>query len=152
MDKTLLLLSALMAPAVHAAVTIHADVLFSHLTPDAKTVPWQRVNQHTPKYPLELAQNGIRGCGVFKVWVDADGETDEVELVSAVPKKGLHRPVIKILKGWKWQPNPDAAQSGDVKTAKEQPMLVRLDFCMGGKTIEEAAANCQVQAQYACQE
>lgn len=151
MHKILLLLAIVFAPAVLAAATIHADVLFSHLTPDASTAPWQRVNQHTPKYPLELAQNGIRGCGVFKVSIDVDGKTNSVELVSAVPKKGLHRPAMKLLKGWKWQKNPGVAGSDVAKTAQDQPMLVRLDFCMGGNSIEEAAANCRVQAQYACQ-
>ena len=157
MYKTLLFLTAIVVPTAQADATYYADVLFSHLTPKAKAAPWLRMNQHPPKYPLELAQNGIRGCGVFKVKVDADGKTDVVELVSAVPKKGLHRPAIKLLKSWKWQPNQDVVTAGtDLATSaaatSDQPMLVRLDFCMGGQSLEEAAARCQVQAQYACQE
>jgi len=140
----------LFTPAMVTANTQYADVVFTHLTPDTKASPWLRANPQTPKYPLELAQHGIRGCGVFKVSVDAQGKTDSVELVSAVPQKGLHRPAIKLLKSWKWQPNPDLSPAVDA-SASQQPLLVRLDFCMGGQTLEEAAARCQVQAQYACQ-
>jgi|GEM_PF-628087 len=157
MYKSLLCLSLLLTPAVQAAVTQYADVLFTHLTPNAKVSSWLRANPHTPKYPLELAQNGIHGCGVFKVRVDAEGKTAAVELVRAVPKKGLHRSAVKLLKGWKWLPNPDVVKTGAdqgtlVQATSEQSMLVRLDFCMGGQSLEEAAARCQVQAQYACQE
>ncbi len=157
MCKTLLFLTAVVVPTTQADSTHYADVLFSHLTPKAKAAPWLRMNQHTPKYPLELAQNGIRGCAVFQVKVDAEGKTDVVELVSAVPKKGLHRSAIKLLKSWKWQLNSDVVTTGtDLATSEaaisDQPMLVRLDFCMGGQSLEEAAARCQAQAQYACQE
>ena len=31
-------------------------------------------------YPMDLAMKGIAGCGIFKVTVDENGKTDNVEL------------------------------------------------------------------------
>ncbi len=152
MYKTFVALLAVSSSLAMASQTQYADVLFTHMMPTAQLAPWQRLDLTTPKYPVALAQFGIRGCAVFKVRVNAQGRADEVELVSAVPSKGLHRPAIKLLKSWQWQPNPHvAAAAVDVATSR-QPMLVRLDFCMGGQSLAEAAANCQQQAQYACQQ
>ena len=149
MKTQLLLLSLLIAPALQAQNIIHADVQVTHLEPETSALAWQRVNLHTPKYPIELAQAGVRGCGVFKVQVDSKGNTESVELINAVPKKGLAKSARKLIKRWKWQPNTG---KGAAQPDPEQPMLIRLDFCMGGESAEEATARCRVQAQYNCAE
>lgn len=142
----------LISSAASARVAYFADVRVTQVAPDEQTAAWQRMNPQTPKYPIELAKAGIRGCGVFKVQIDADGNTQSVDLVSAVPKKGLSKPAMKLVKSWKWQAKDTSLQSLEARASLQQPMIVRLDFCMGGNSLEEAAAMCQLQAQYACQE
>lgn len=86
---------------------------------------------------------GIAGCGVFKVTVDENGKTDNVELVSSIPKKVIYKPAKKVIKSWEWK-----NISGKPNLAEEK--LIRLDFCMGGKTEAEAKSRCIEQAKLEC--
>ncbi|MBV2129304.1 energy transducer TonB [Arsukibacterium indicum] len=124
--------------------TNYADVNVSYLHPAQSDTIWSRAKQVTPLYPLELARAGTIGCGVFKVSVDGSGKTTDVTLVSSVPGKGIARPASKVIRDWQW------VNSSGLADAPEQK-LIRLDFCMGGSTMEEAQARCQVQATAACQ-
>lgn len=86
---------------------------------------------------------GIAGCGVFKVNVDENGKTGAVELVSSVPKKVIYKPAKKVIESWQWK-----NFSGEPNAAEET--LIRLDFCLGGKTEAEARARCAKQAKLEC--
>jgi len=121
----------------------HADVKLTHIKPEKADAQWIRTKQFTPRYPMKLAMNGIAGCGVFKVTVDENGKTDNVELISSVPKKVIYKPARKVIKSWEWQ-----NISGKPNSAEDK--LIRLDFCMGGKTEAEAKARCAEQTKLAC--
>ncbi|GHE89070.1 energy transducer TonB [Thalassotalea profundi] len=126
----------------HASAN-YAEVKLTHITPEKSDAQWLRTKQFTPKYPMELAIKGIAGCGVFKVIVDENGHTDNVELISSVPKRVIYKPARKVIKQWQW------------KNVSSQPnaieeKLIRLDFCMGGATQAEAKAKCEEQAKLAC--
>lgn len=117
-------------------------VELTHLEPTKKEARWVRTKQVTPRYPRELAREGIMGCGVFKVKVDENGNTQNVELVSSVPTDVIQKPATAVIKSWEWQNVSDQA------AAEEK--LMRLDFCMGGTSQEEAQARCREQATMQC--
>lgn len=121
----------------------HADVKLTHIKPEKAGAQWIRAKQFTPRYPMKLAMKGIVGCGVFKVTVDENGKTDAVELVSSIPKKFIYKPAKKVIKSWEWK-----NISGEPNSAEEK--LIRLDFCMGGKTEAEAKSRCAEQAKLEC--
>ena len=129
---------------LQANYVIHGDVQISYLHPLPAEAIWSREKEVTPKYPLELARKGIVGCGVFNVSIDEKGKTTDISLVRSVPERVLSRPVAKEIRKWKWVNSSGAANAPEQK-------LIRLDFCMGGSTTEEAEARCKVQATAACQ-
>ena len=88
--------------------------------------------------------NGIIGCGVFEVSVDASGNTQNVSLVSSVPEKIIFRPSKKVIEGWRWQLNADKSAAAETKT-------LRLDYCMGQGTQQDVEQQCQAQAMLACE-
>lgn len=136
--------AALALAAVQAQATNYADVHITYMQPAAADTIWSREKQVTPLYPLELARKGVIGCGVFNVSIDENGKATEVSLVSSVPEKVIARPASKVIRDWQWVNNSGQANAPEQK-------LIRLDFCMGGSTMEEAQARCQVQATAACQ-
>ena len=75
--------------------------------------------------------------------MDENGKTDSVELISSIPKKVINKPAKKVIKKWKWQ-----NISGQPNATEEK--LIRLDFCMGGKTEAEAKVRCAEQANLEC--
>lgn len=119
-----------------------AAVELSHLEPTKEKAHWVRTKQVSPRYPRELAVQGIIGCGVFKVSVDESGNTQSIELVSSVPEDVIQKPATSVIKSWEWQ------HASDQATAEEK--LLRLDFCMGGASQEEAQARCREQAKMQC--
>jgi hypothetical protein len=121
----------------------YAEVKLTHINPLKSESQWTRVKQFTPMYPMELAMKGIAGCGVFKVTVDEKGKTDKVELVSSVPKKVIFKPSKKVIKKWKWKNVTGLTNASEEK-------LLRLDFCMGGKTEAEAKMRCEEQSKMSC--
>lgn len=139
------ILAIVLATAVFQAdANTYADVQLSLLQPATADAIWSREKQVTPMYPIELAQQGIAGCGVFNVTINEHGKTTDVSLVNSVPAKVIARPAIKVIKKWQWVNNSSVANAPEQK-------LIRLDFCIGGSTTEEAEARCKVQAALPCQ-
>ncbi|MFT4655451.1 MAG: protein TonB [Patiriisocius sp.] len=129
--------------AANVSANNFADVKLTHIKPEKFDAQWIRTEQFTPMYPMDLAMKGITGCGIFKVTVDENGKTDNVELISSIPKKVIYKPAKKVIKKWKWQ-----NISGHPNATEEK--LIRLDFCMGGKTETESKAICAEQAKLEC--
>ena len=121
----------------------YSDVNLTHITSLKEDAIWTRKNPVTPKYPMKLASSDIAGCGIFKVIVNEQGETDSVELITSVPKKEIFKPSKKVIKNWEW------AKSDD-KLAKAEEKTIRLDYCMGAKSQEAATKQCQKQAKLKC--
>ncbi|MEM5496300.1 energy transducer TonB [Paraglaciecola mesophila] len=141
--KLLLILPITIAANVSA--NNFADVKLTHIKPGKSDAQWIRTKQFSPMYPMDLAMKGIAGCGIFKVTVNENGKTDNVELISSIPKKVIYKPAKKVIKKWKWQ-----NISGHPNATEEK--LIRLDFCMGGKTEAEAKVRCAEQAKLKCSE
>jgi len=134
----------LLLPCVNAnAKNIYADVNITHITPIKEDAIWTRKKQVSPKYPKKLAKSGIAGCGIFKVIVNEQGETDSIELITSIPKKVIFKPSRKVIKKWKWTKT-------DNTIAKSEEKTIRLDYCMGGTSLEEAQSRCQKQAKLNC--
>ena len=125
------------------AKNIYADVQVTDVTPKSEYI-WERANQNTPKYPVELARSGIRGCAVLSFNVSDSGETENIEILKSVPKKQLGKASRKMLKKWKWIP---ASTVGETQSEKR---TLRLDFCMGGESTEQAQNACKQQTKLAC--
>ena len=142
-SQILMLLAILPTIFATSAIANHADVKLTHIAPQKSDAQWIRTKQFTPRYPIQLAMKGIAGCGVFKVTVDANGKTRDVELVSSIPKKVIYKPARKLIKSWEWKNVSDEPNLTEEK-------LIRLDFCMGGKTEAEAKARCDEQAKLEC--
>ena len=70
------------------------------------------------------------------------GKTENVEVINTLPNKYIGKYSRKMLKKWKWVP-------AATETAPEKRIL-RLDFCMGGESIEQAEQACKQQAKLAC--
>ena len=71
--KNLLVLTSLVFLTVSIssiAKNIYGDVQVTDIEP-ANNFIWERANQNTPKYPIELARSGIRGCAVLSFNISA---------------------------------------------------------------------------------
>ncbi|EGM77762.1 Gram-negative bacterial tonB protein [Rheinheimera sp. A13L] len=139
------LLSITLSTAVSAAPMSYGYTILTELKPLQHEALWTRVNPVPPLYPVDMARKGVAGCGVFKVIIDKEGETESVELMSSVPAKGVARGATKVIKKWQWHNTTGKPDSAEEK-------IMRLDFCMGGTTLAEAEARCQQQAQLECSE
>lgn len=135
-------LSALYFASTVNANTLYADIKVTDISP--KSSNWLRENKDTAKYPVSLARNGIAGCAVMKVQINANGKTDSVEVLQSVPKKLIVKPSKRIIKSWQWQQAPNGQQVPEQK-------IVRLDYCIGGESTEQARAICLKQSQLNCQ-
>jgi len=80
---------------------------------------------------MKLAQKGIAGCGIFKVNVDAEGTTKSITLVNSVPKRVIEKPAARVIEEWEWT-------LAEGKSAANEEKLIRLDFCLGASSEEEA--------------
>ena len=144
--KNLLTLSSLVILSVSTssiAKNIYGDVQVIDIEP-ANNFIWERANKNTPKYPIELARSGGRGCAVLSFNISDSGKTENVEIIKSIPKKHLGKYSRKMLKKWKWIP-----ASSDAEIAPEKRTL-RLDFCMGGESTEQSQIACKQQTQLAC--
>lgn len=141
--KNILPITLLLPFFIVNAKTIHSDVNLTHITPTKENAMWTRKKQVPPKYPFALARSGIAGSGIFKVIVNEQGETDSVELITSIPKKVIFKPSRKVIKKWKWTKT-------DNTIAKAEEKTIRLDYCMGGTSLEEAQKRCQKQAKLTC--
>ncbi|MDE3272908.1 energy transducer TonB [Pseudoalteromonas sp. G4] len=144
MKKSLLLIMlAAQCFTIDAKTIVYGDVKLTHLKPTKENTHWVRKKQVSPLYPVKLAKKGIAGCGIFKVVVNEKGKTDSVELIQSVPEKVIFRPSKKIIRKWDWV----QTQGGE---AKAEEKIIRLDYCLGGNSVEEAEAICLKQSQYNC--
>lgn len=116
---------------------------YTQLTPSAEASTWERETQVAPMYPIELAQKGMAGCGIFKVDIDENGKVDDIEVVEAVPKSKYFKSVKKQIKSWNW-----VNTSGKANTPEQK--VIRLDFCLAKGNQENAAAQCELQAAKPC--
>lgn len=121
-----------------AANTLYGEVFLTEIQPKAGEALWSQAKKFMPLYPVELASSGIAGCAVFNVKISENGKAQEIELVSSVPAKAVVKPAKKMIKSLKWHNTTDQADAAEQK-------LLRLDFCLGGKDVEEAAARCKFQ-------
>ncbi|WP_125780121.1 energy transducer TonB [Pseudoalteromonas rubra] len=123
--------------------TLFGDVRLTEVQPTQGQADWAPNPEYKPLYPVSLARKGTAGCAIFKVTVNARGNTESVELLHSVPSKSLSRPGKKILRKWPW-----SAASGTAAQIEEK--TVRLDFCLGGQSVDEAQALCKAQAALSC--
>lgn len=121
----------------------YADVQISHLKPSKEQVIWIRENPNTPKYPLTLAKAGVRGCAVYSFDITRNGDIENIELMSAIPDKTLSKEAKKLLQSWYWQ-------VANNQQAALEHKVIRLDFCVGGDTIEQVQQHCIAQSQLTC--
>ncbi|MFC3034244.1 energy transducer TonB [Pseudoalteromonas fenneropenaei] len=142
--KTLLISIALSLPCFLASASAtYGDVKLTHIKPTKEEANWIREQQVSPKYPVSLAQKGIIGCGIFKVTVNENGRTDSVELIQSTPEKVIYKPSKEIIKKWRWMLTPNG-------NAQAEEKIIRLDYCLGGQSLEEAQALCLKQSQFNC--
>jgi protein TonB len=144
--KNLLALTAFVLMSVSissVAKNIYADVQVTDVKPTSD-FSWKRANQNTPKYPIELARSGIKGCAVLSFNISKSGKTENVEIINSVPKKHVGKYSRKMLRKWKWVPAKTVSE-----TTSEKRTL-RLDFCMGGESTEQAEKVCKQQTKLAC--
>mgnify|MGYP000374418433 CR=1 FL=1 len=123
--------------------TFYADVQVTDIAPTSDFI-WERENQNTPKYPIELARSGIRGCAVLSFNISDSGKTENVEIINSLPKKHLGKYSRKMLKKWKWVP------ASTVSETTSEKRTLRLDFCMGGESTDQAQKACKKQTKLAC--
>ena len=147
LSSSLLILPALcsgLAVSAKPALSGSGTVVYSAVSSEGVSQYWTRADASPPKYPVVMAKNGWVGCGVFKVSIDAEGKTGDVNVLSAIPGNHQIRPAVKEIKSWRWT-------AADGQTAQPAEQLVRLDFCMAKAAPEQVQAACEVQAQYPCQ-
>jgi protein TonB len=123
--------------------TFYADVQVTDVAPTSDFI-WKRANQNTPKYPIELARSGIKGCAVLSFNISESGKTENVEIIDSVPKKHIGKYSRKMLKKWTWVPATTVAESVPEKRT------LRLDFCMGGESTEQSQIACKQQTKLTC--
>ncbi len=142
-QKFLIFIMFSMLTSVPVRAMNYAHVTLTELQPTPQQALWSRTKQVTPAYPVEMAMKGIVGCGVFKISIDKDGKTESIDLVTSVPAAAAFKSAKKELKQWKWHNTtgkPDAAEQ----------KILRLYYCMGGKSEAEAVARCELQAKAEC--
>ncbi|MDM7860523.1 hypothetical protein QTP81_07935 [Alteromonas sp. ASW11-36] len=100
---------------------------------------WQRAFPETLTMTRGMERAGVKGCGIFNLQVDAQGNVQDVDTDIVVPSFGIRRHARDYLESWQWEPT---GQSGTVK--------VRLDFCIGGATNDEVREICEYQATLPC--
>ncbi|KJY93806.1 MULTISPECIES: energy transducer TonB [Pseudoalteromonas] len=127
-----------------AAKTVYADIKSTQLSPSIETSIWQKKGNSTPKYPLALAKRKLAGCTVFKVMIDADGKTDDIELIASIPSKKLAKHAKQLIKSWQWSP-------ADTQHLGREEKLMRIDFCLGGADLADAQMRCEAQAKLDCE-
>ena len=121
----------------------YADIQVTDINPTTGFI-WNRANKNTPRYPIELARSGIKGCAILSFDISESGNTENVEIINSLPKKHLGKYSRKMLKKWKW-----------IKTSPEneaalEKRIIRLDFCMGEESTEQSQQACKQQTQLAC--
>ena len=125
------------------AKTHFADVQITHLDPEVAQVIWLRKSNNTPKYPIALAKKGIKGCAIYTFNIDSRGDIGDVELVSAIPTRVLPKEAKKLLENIEWK-------IADGQNTGVEKRTTRIDYCMGGESVEQAQQQCIAQSKLAC--
>lgn len=143
--KTCLFLAVFIIPGSLSAMQTmrYADVKLTYTEDSQTDFAWERAKKVSPKYPVALAREGIAGCGIFKISVDEDGQAFVLETNSYLPAKAVRKESIKLIENWEWKP---------VNGATNNEATVRIDFCMGGSSVEEAQQLCTPQSMLSCSE
>eukprot|EP00487_Bulimina_marginata_P007078 TRINITY_DN27556_c0_g1_i1.p1 TRINITY_DN27556_c0_g1~~TRINITY_DN27556_c0_g1_i1.p1 ORF type:complete len:145 (-),score=17.50 TRINITY_DN27556_c0_g1_i1:140-574(-) len=126
--------------AVAKNKTAYADIQVTDVDPTSDFI-WQRANQNTPKYPVELARSGLRGCAVLAFNITDSGKTENIEVINTLPNKHIGKYSRKMLK------NGSGACSNRDGFRKES---IKVRFCMGGESVEQAEQACKQQTKLAC--
>ncbi len=121
----------------------YADVQISDLTQNKVEQNWKYYQQNTPLYPVALAKNGISGCAVFEAKVTVGGKLVNPEIIASNNKPRLNKEANTLLEESLWLPVNNETRDEEVKK-------MRVDYCMGGKSLIEAKALCNKQVQQAC--
>jgi len=145
MKKLLALIAfVLMSVSISSlAKKIYADVQVTDINPTSNFT-WQRENKNTPKYPIELARSGVRGCAILSFDISQSGKTENVEIINSLPKKSIGKYSRRMLKKWQWVP----VSTEGISTVEKRTL--RLDFCMGGESTELSQKHCIQQTKLAC--
>ena len=145
MKKTMLISMVAFSTSLFAQ-TQYADIQVTQVTPSPEQAVWLRSSNVSPKYPIKLAKNDVVDCAIYNVAISEQGKTQAITLISQVStKKDLAKEGRKIIKKFSWQP-----QTNQIAKASEQ--VIRLDFCMGGDTLEASEARCKQQTQFNCKQ
>ncbi|GGD73078.1 M56 family metallopeptidase [Lacimicrobium alkaliphilum] len=102
------------------------------------------VERVEPKYPIYAAENELEGSVVLQFDINADGSTDNIEVVKAIPEETFNKVSIAALQQWKYKPEVINGQA-----VKQTNLLVQLNYRMErlpeGETIppliEDSTAN-----------
>ncbi|WP_100643480.1 hypothetical protein [Alteromonas facilis] len=140
---TLGALSSFTVGAQSDKVVLQTDVIETLLVPESReALSWERIEPQELTMPRSIERAGSRGCGIFSVTIDENGDVDDIQTETVVPSFGLRRLAKEYIGSWKWQ----AKANGGI----EETVLLRLDFCIGGATKEEVRALCAYQASLPC--
>ncbi|MDM7859090.1 energy transducer TonB [Alteromonas sp. ASW11-36] len=125
-------------------VVLQTDVIETLLVPEtADALSWQRVFPEQLSMPRGAVRAGAKGCAIFSFNINSDGEPTNITTEKVVPSFGLRRHAKNYLESWRFEPK---SEDGGI----EESVLLRLDFCTGGATQEEATAICEYQATLPC--
>ena len=138
MLKTIPLVLALAASAsIEAKEVIHADVKVHYLVSQDGEQLWQPLDTiNTPRYPIELARNGIAGCAVVGFDISPEGKPKNIEVIARQPQRHareLRKATREYIRNW---------QLPSRESSEDLPMALRFDYCIGGKNDEQAQALC----------
>lgn len=125
-------------------VVLQTDVVETLLVPEtADALSWQRISPEDLAMPRGAVRAGAKGCAIFSFNINSDGEPTNIKTEKVVPSFGLRRHAKNYLESWRFEPKSE-------KGGIEESVLLRLDFCTGGATAEEATAICEYQATLPC--
>lgn len=136
---------ALSSPTVLAQdrYVLQTDVVETVLVPNSlDSLSWTRVAPLDLEMPRGIERAGAKGCAIFSFNINGDGVAKNIKTESVVPSFGLRRHAKKYLESWRWEPK----SGGGI----EETVLLRLDFCIGGATKDEAREICEFQATLPC--
>jgi TonB family protein len=93
----------------------------------------------SPKFPAQMARQGLAGCSRFKISITGMGKTEDIELIESYPSNAFVASSIDALKKWTWKP---AVQN---KNRREITRSVQLDFYIPkAKNYIQAKEHCFV--------
>ena len=81
-----------------------------------------------PKYPIQAAKDGVEGAVLLKFDIDAQGNTENISVVTSSPENVFDKAAIDALLQWQYESKSKVTSKG---------FMVQLDFLMneGSKPI-----------------